>query len=77
MTIAVYTYFAAALFGRQGLDDSDESIRLRALDLLYGMVSKKNLMEVVKKLMMHMDKAEGTTYRYELFSFQYRCSIQN
>ena len=23
MTIAVYTYFAAALFGRQGLDDSD------------------------------------------------------
>ena len=47
----------------QCLDDSDESIRLRALDLLYGMVSKKNLMEIVKKLMMHMDKAEGTTYR--------------
>lgn len=50
----------------QCLDDSDESIRLRALDLLYGMVSKKNLMEIVKKLMMHMDKAEGTTYRDEL-----------
>ena len=48
----------------QCLDDSDESIRLRALDLLYGMVSKKNLMEIVKKLMAHMDKAEGTTYRY-------------
>merc|ERR1712241_1446038 len=47
----------------QCLDDSDESIRLRALDLLYGMVSKKNLMEIVKKLMAHMDKAEGTTYR--------------
>ena len=51
----------------QCLDDSDESIRLRALDLLYGMVSKKNLMEIVKKLMAHMDKAEGTTYRYVTF----------
>ena len=47
----------------QCLDDSDDSIRLRALDLLYGMVSKKNLMEIVKKLMAHMEKAEGTTYR--------------
>jgi len=48
------------------LDDPDESIRLRALDLLSGMVSKKNLMEIVKKLMVHMSKAEGTTYRDEL-----------
>ena len=39
------------------------SYRLRALDLLSGMVSKKNLMEIVKKLMTHMSKAEGTTYR--------------
>ncbi|KAG1673922.1 AP-3 complex subunit delta-1 [Nymphon striatum] len=52
----------------QCLDDKDESIRLRALDLLYGMVSKKNLMEIVKKLMIHMDRAEGTTYRDELLS---------
>lgn len=52
----------------QCLEDKDESIRLRALDLLYGMVSKKNLMEIVKKLMVHMDKAEGTTYRDELLS---------
>ena len=29
------------------------------------MVSKKNLMEIVKKLMTHMSKAEGTTYRLE------------
>lgn len=50
------------------LDDKDESIRLRALDLLYGMVSKKNLMEIVKKLMVHMDRAEGTQYRDELLS---------
>ncbi|KAF5293038.1 hypothetical protein FQR65_LT11030 [Abscondita terminalis] len=52
----------------QCLEDKDESIRLRALDLLYGMVSKKNLMEIVKKLMVHMDNAEGTLYRDELLS---------
>uniref|UniRef100_A0A1B6DPB2 AP-3 complex subunit delta n=2 Tax=Clastoptera arizonana TaxID=38151 RepID=A0A1B6DPB2_9HEMI len=52
----------------QCLDDKDESIRLRALDLLYGMVSKKTLMEIVKKLMIHMDKAEGTSYRDELLT---------
>lgn len=52
----------------QCLDDKDESIRVRALNLLYGMVSKKNLMEIVKKLMIHMDKAEGTNYRDELLA---------
>ena len=31
-------------------------------------MSKKNLMEIVKKLMLHMDKAEGTIYRDELLS---------
>lgn len=31
-------------------------------------VSKKTLMEIVKKLMVHMDKAEGTLYRDELLS---------
>lgn len=48
------------------LDDKDESIRLRALDLLYGMVSKKNLMEIVKRLLGHMERAEGSMYRDEL-----------
>jgi AP-3 complex subunit delta len=48
------------------LDDKDESIRLRALDLLYGMVSKKNLMEIVNKLLGHMERAEGSIYRDEL-----------
>lgn len=32
------------------------------------MVSKKNLMEIVKKLMAHVDKAEGTGYRDELLT---------
>jgi len=40
------------------LDDKDESIRLRALDLLYGMISKKNIMEIVRRLMEHLECAE-------------------
>ena len=59
------------------LDDADESIRLRALDLLSGMVSRKNLMEIVKKLMTHMSKAEGTTYRDELLSKIIQICSQN
>merc|ERR1712106_1313663 len=59
------------------LDDADDSIRLRALDLLSGMVSKKNLMEIVKKLMTHMSKAEGTTYRDELLSKIIQICSQN
>ena len=43
------------------LDDRDDSIRLRALDLISGMVSKKNLMEIVKKLMLHMDQSESAS----------------
>jgi AP-3 complex subunit delta-1 len=52
----------------QCLDDKDESIRLRALDLLYGMVTKKTLMEIIRKLMNHMNKAEGSHYRDELLA---------
>ncbi|CAM4742130.1 unnamed protein product [Rotaria magnacalcarata] len=52
----------------QCLDDKDESIRIRALDLLTGMVTRKNLMDIVHKLMVHMDKSEGSHYRDELLS---------
>jgi AP-3 complex subunit delta-1 len=43
------------------LDDRDDSIRLRALDLITGMVSKKNLMEIVKKLLSHMEGSESAS----------------
>ena len=33
---------------------------------MYGMVSKKNIMEIVKKLMEHVDSAEGSHYRLVL-----------
>ena len=51
------------------LDDKDESIRLRALDLLYGMVSKKNLIEIVRKLLTNVTANHlGNKYRDELIA---------
>eukprot|EP01087_Luapelamoeba_hula_P001795 TRINITY_DN1159_c0_g1_i1.p1 TRINITY_DN1159_c0_g1~~TRINITY_DN1159_c0_g1_i1.p1 ORF type:complete len:1290 (+),score=270.56 TRINITY_DN1159_c0_g1_i1:148-4017(+) len=41
------------------LDDPDVTIRLRALDLLTGMVTKKNLKDIVKRLVEYVDKADG------------------
>jgi AP-3 complex subunit delta len=40
------------------LDGQDESIRVRALELLTGMVRQRNLMEIVQKLMVKCDEAE-------------------
>ena len=45
--------------------------------LILYQVSKKNLMEIVKKLMTHMDKAEGTTYRDELLNKIIQICCQN
>lgn len=45
------------------LDDLDESIRLRALALVGGMCTKKNLQDIVHKLLGHLEDAEGVTYR--------------
>ena len=40
------------------LDDRDDSIHRWALDLIAGMVTKKNLAEITWKLMSHMDDSE-------------------
>ncbi|EGD73757.1 hypothetical protein PTSG_05451 [Salpingoeca rosetta] len=48
------------------LDDDDESIRLRALDLLAGMVTKKTLIDIVRRLLQHLERTEGQTYRDEV-----------
>jgi len=62
----------------QCLDDRDESIRYRALDLVVGMISKKTLVEIIKKLMVHMEKAEGSAYRDELLAKIIQiCSLSN
>ncbi|KAI8083196.1 adaptin N terminal region-domain-containing protein [Gilbertella persicaria] len=36
------------------IDDEDISIRLRALDLVVGMVNRKNIMDIVKRLIVHI-----------------------
>lgn len=56
------------------LEDKDESIRLRALDLLYGMVSKDNLTTqagdgIVDRLMKHVSYPKmGNKFRDEIVS---------
>ncbi|VDN14840.1 unnamed protein product [Dibothriocephalus latus] len=51
------------------LEDKDESIRLRALDLLHGMVTKKNLIEIVKNLVRHLNSPNTSPhFRSELVS---------
>jgi len=49
------------------LTDDDVTIRSRALELLTGMVTKKNLQELVNQLMQHVRLSEGP-YRDELIS---------
>lgn len=46
-------------------DDPDISIRLRAIDLITGMVSKQNIADIVAKLLDHIERSEGS-YRDKL-----------
>ena len=54
------------------IDDNDISIRLRALDLLVGMVSKKNVADIVRKLLSQLEDTHPLSvdpqYRTELVS---------
>ncbi len=45
------------------LDDPDVTIRMRALDLLEGMVGKRNIVDIVKKLLSQIEKADTESYR--------------
>jgi AP-3 complex subunit delta-1 len=47
------------------LSDQDVTIRSRALDLLTGMASRKNLPELVSQLLKHVDHASGS-YKHDL-----------
>lgn len=49
----------------QCLTDPDVTIRTRALDLLTGMVSKKNLIELITQLLNHVELATGS-YKNDL-----------
>lgn len=48
------------------LEDADESIRRKALDLVAGMVNKKNLHDIVNKLKTHVEMSDGEKYRDEV-----------
>jgi AP-3 complex subunit delta-1 len=45
------------------IEDRDENIRLRALELIMTMATKKNITEIVRKLLGHIDTAESTFFR--------------
>lgn len=47
------------------LSDDDVTIRTRALDLLGGMASRKNLHELVSQLLTHVEMASGS-YKHDL-----------
>ncbi|GBG30420.1 AP-3 complex subunit delta [Hondaea fermentalgiana] len=58
----------------QCLMDDDVTVRMRALELLTGMVTKRNLIDIVQKLLLHVETAEGA-YRDELIDkIVYVCS---
>ncbi|CBY38432.1 unnamed protein product [Oikopleura dioica] len=50
------------------LDDKDESIRLRALDLISKMVTKSTIMDITAKLLDYVRKTDNAIYRDELVS---------
>lgn len=59
------------------LEDNDTTIRLRALELISGMVNKKNLQTIVHKLVEYLSLAEGQ-YREDLLeNIVHICSQQN
>lgn len=47
------------------LSDEDVTIRTRALDLLIGLVTRKNLMDLISQLLHHVDMASGV-YKIDL-----------
>lgn len=42
------------------MEDRDESIRVRALELIVGMANKKNINELVRSLLGYIDTTEST-----------------
>lgn len=57
------------------LEDADSSIRLRALEIVTGMVTQKNLKELIKRLIQHLvpsDKAHSSS-----LDSQYRSEVVN
>ncbi|MDP2439236.1 MAG: adaptin domain-containing protein, partial [archaeon] len=48
------------------LDDPDTTIRSRALDLVSGMVSRRNIMDIIQKLVEKIDVTDDPVYKDDL-----------
>lgn len=59
------------------LKSEDITIRYRAVDLLAGVISKKNIKEIVKKLMRHAMSAEGPYRDYIIEQILNACEESN
>lgn len=62
------------------IDDEDISIRLRSLDLVVGMVHRKNIVEIIKRLVTHIvpkDKGASLHDSSTIFDPVYRTDIVN
>ncbi|KAF9971539.1 AP-3 complex subunit delta [Actinomortierella ambigua] len=57
------------------LDDQDISIRLRALDLIVGMANKRNLPEIVKRLVVHLLPQGDEDANADAMDTSYRADI--
>jgi AP-3 complex subunit delta-1 len=55
------------------LEDPDSSIRMRALDIVTGMVTQKNLKELVKRLIQHLVPSDKSVS----LEAQYRAEVVN
>ena len=57
------------------IKNKDNTVRVRALELLAGIVSKKILIDLVEHLLSHADKSKESSYRDEVVaSVMYMCS---
>lgn len=59
------------------LNDDDVTIRMRALDLITGMVSQRNLQGIVRRLIEHLDTSEGTYRDNVLERIVFICSQED
>jgi hypothetical protein len=50
------------------LDDVDETIRMRALDLVSAMVNEENVRDVVRLLMAKLKRADGNDFAQRIVS---------
>jgi AP-3 complex subunit delta-1 len=59
------------------LSDEDVTIRMRALDLITAMVSKKNLNGIITRLVSHLDTSDGSYKDTVLERIIFICSQNN